>query len=141
MRKIDEKKESTFIENYVESGNAKESAIASGYSESSASSMGYYLKQKFTSEIKEKLLEKMNGVSAKAIAVLQELLDSEHDSIRLKSAQFILQANGYADNHLNVNISKDDPDNKKTDEELLQELKEIYEEHPEYLPKTLKLVN
>ena len=45
MKKVNEQKESLFIENYVNTGKAKESAMASGYNEKSASSMGYYLKQ------------------------------------------------------------------------------------------------
>ena len=140
MKKADERKESLFIEHYVECGNAKESAIASGYNEKSASSMGYYLKQKFTHEIRDKLTEKMNGITAKGINVLIDLLDCEQPAVRLKSAQFILQANGYADQNINMNINKTKNENK-TDEQLKEELMKLIEENPTILPKGLKLVN
>ena len=140
MKKADERKESLFIEHYVNSGKAKESAIASGYNEKSASSMGYYLKQKYTHEIRDKLTEKMNSLTSKGINVLLELLDCEQPAVRLKSAQFILQANGYADQNINMNINKD-KHRDKTDEELKEELKKLIEENPTILPKGLKLVN
>ena len=140
MKKADERKESLFIENYVESGNAKESAIASGYNEKSACSMGYYLKQKFTHEIRDRLTERMNGICSKSINVLIELLECEQSAVRLKSAQFVLQANGFADQNINMNINKDKYKDR-TDEELKEELKKILEKNPTLIPKGLKLVN
>ena len=140
MKKVNEQKESLFIENYVNTGKAKESAMASGYNEKSASSMGYYLKQKFANEIRDRLTEKMNSISCKSINVLLELLDCDQPAVRLKSAQFVLEANGYADKHINMNINKTKTEDR-TDEQLKEELKKLIEENPSLIPKGLKLVN
>ena len=114
--------------------------MASGYNEKSASSMGYYLKQKFANEIRDRLTEKMNSISCKSINVLLELLDCDQPAVRLKSAQFVLEANGYADKHINMNINKTKTEDR-TDEQLREELKKLIEENPSLIPKGLKLIN
>ena len=43
-----------FIKYFAESGNAKQSAIRSGYSEKTAEQQGAYLKKRYASEIFEK---------------------------------------------------------------------------------------
>ena len=127
MKKADTRKEQIFIERYCLTGNAKASAIASGYKESSATSMGHYLKKKFRSEIRDKQEERINSVSGIAITTLTELLHSEQDSVRLNTAKLILKLGNYHATNINFNVDKE---SHKTDEELIIELKSLMKDMP-----------
>jgi phage terminase small subunit len=122
MKKADTQKEEKFIEHYAMTGNAKESAIKSGYKESSATSMGYYLKQKLAIPIQQKQTERINSISGIAISTLEQLLNSEQDSVKLNTAKLILELGGYNKQNINLNIESKE---QKSDEELIAELHEL----------------
>lgn len=129
-------KELKFIENYVMSGNAKQSAIDSGYAEQSSAQMGYYLKSKYRDEITRRQVEDLQSLSAKSITTLQNLLDSGSDSVKFHTSKLILELSGYSPKN-NMAVKFDDTE-YKTEELLLDELKDLLKEHPELIPKEYK---
>ena len=136
MKKTDTQKEDKFIEHYAMTGNAKESAIACGYKETSATSMGHYLKKKLSTQIQIKQTEKINSISGIAISTLEQLLDSEQDSVKLNTAKLILELGGYSKQNINLNI---DSQEQKTDKELTDELDILLKDfRPQDMPKTSK---
>jgi len=122
MKKADTQKEEKFIEHYALTGNAKESAIECGYKESSATSMGHYLKKKLATAIQQKQTERINSISGIAISTLEQLLNSEQDSVKLNTAKLILELGGYNKQNINLNIESKE---QKSDEELVAELHEL----------------
>ena len=80
MKKIDREKENQFVEYFVESGNATQSAIKIGYPKKNAKSMGYYLRKKLALEIDEFQKEFIRGLSSKSIGVLESLLNAESEN-------------------------------------------------------------
>jgi len=120
MKKADTQKEEKFIEHYSMTGNAKESAIECGYKESSATSMGHYLKKKLAVPIQQKQTERINSISGIAISTLEQLLNSEQDAVKLNTAKLILELGGY--NHKNINLNIDTHSEQKTDKQLVDEL-------------------
>lgn len=134
MRIADEKKEKLFIEYYTSGetlSNATASAKKAGYTKN-PSQMGYTLKKKYEREIRKINEEKITGVSGKAINVLEDLLCSDQDSVRLNSAKLILELGNYSSQNININME----DNKhKTDAELLEELQELVAKIPALQPK------
>jgi hypothetical protein len=134
MRVADEKKEKLFVE-YFTSGetlaNATKSAQKAGYNKN-PSQMGYVLKKKYEKEIRKINEEKITGVSGKAINVLEDLLHSDQDSVRLNCAKLILELGNYSSQNININME----DNKhKTDAELLKELEGLVAKIPTLAPK------
>ena len=99
-KKIDKEKEQDFIEYFVEgdsAGNATQSAIKAGWSkDKSPRQMGAYLKKKYTTEIREKNEERITSTSGMAISVLQDLLKSEQDAVRLNTAKLILELGSFS---------------------------------------------
>ncbi len=140
MKKADKEKEEKFVEQFVVSGNAKQSCIKAGYKESTAIQMGYYLRKKFINEIEEKQRDRLNSMNGIAIGVLQDLLTSQQDSVRLNTCKLILECNGISGD-TNMNIRFKDKDSGKTDEELVDELANLYKELPELKEKLLKKIN
>ena len=67
MKKTDNEKELMFIDNFVSSGNAKQSCINAGYNPKTATSRGHQLKNKFLPEIQQKQLEKLSSVLVKGV--------------------------------------------------------------------------
>ena len=124
MKQADKQKEEQFIEHYVNTGNARESALNSGYNEKSATSMGHYLKKKFANEIEEKQKAKLQGMTGKSLAVLDRLLNADSDNVKLNACKLILDANGLTATNMNLNIDKKESD-KKSDEELIEELNQL----------------
>jgi hypothetical protein len=121
MRIADKEKEEKFVEHYTNTGNAKESALASGYNSKSACSMGHYLKKKFALEIEEKQKEKLQGMSGKSLGVLDRLLNADSDNVKLNACKLILECNGFTkDSNLNVNVKSEY--STKTDDELIEML-------------------
>ena len=121
MKKADLEKEEKFVEHYINTGNAKESAIASGYNSKSACSMGHYLKKKFALEIEEKQKEKLQGMSGKSLGVLDRLLNADSDNVKLNACKLILECNGFTkDSNVNVNVRSEY--STKTDDELIEML-------------------
>ena len=134
MRVADEKKEKLFIE-YFTSGdtlsNATKSAQKAGYNKN-PSQMGYVLKKKYEKEIRKIDEERITGVSGKAINVLEDLLHSDQDSVRLNCAKLILELGNYSSQNININME----DNKhKTDAELIEELQGLVAKIPALAPK------
>ena len=134
MRVADEKKEKLFIE-YFTSGdtlsNATKSAQKAGYNKN-PSQMGYVLKKKYEKEIRKINEERITGVSGKAINVLEDLLHSDQDSVRLNCAKLILELGNYSSQNININME----DNKhKTDAELIEELQGLVAKIPALAPK------
>ena len=104
MKKIDREKENQFVEYFVESGNATQSAIKIGYPKKNAKSMGYYLRKKLALEIDEFQKEFIRGLSSKSI--------------------------GYTnDTNVNVKVNHSDLDSK-TDEELIAEFDSLIGRRP-----------
>ena len=121
MKKADLEKEEKFVEHYTNTGNAKESALASGYNSKSACSMGHYLKKKFALEIEERQKEKLQGMSGKSLGVLDRLLNADSDNVKLNACKLILECNGFTkDSNLNVNVKSEY--STKTDDELIEML-------------------
>lgn len=136
MRVADEKKEKLFVE-YFTSGetlaNATKSAQKAGYNKN-PSQMGYVLKKKYEKEIRKINEEKITGVSGKAINVLEDLLHSDQDSVRLNCAKLILELGNYSSQNININME----DNKhKTDAELIEELQGLVAKIPALAPKLM----
>ena len=91
-KRINKEREMKFIEFYTEgdtAGNASASAEKAGWKEDSRQ-MGYYLKNKYVAEIKQKNDERISATSGLAISVLQNLLHSEQDNVRLNTAKLVL---------------------------------------------------
>ena len=135
-KKIDKEKEQDFIEYFVEgdsAGNATQSAIKAGWSkDKSPRQMGAYLKKKYTSEIREKNEERITSTSGMAISVLQDLLKSEQDAVRLNTAKLILELGSFSSQTINLNV---DSTHNKSDEELVSELNVLMKTIPSLKPK------
>jgi phage terminase small subunit len=135
-KKIDKEKEMKFLEYFTEGdtqGNATQSCIKAGWDKNkSPRQMGAYLKKKFSKEIREKNEERISSTSGMAISVLQDLLRSEQDSVRLNTAKLILELGNYSSQNINVNL---DNTNQKSDAELIAELQTLMKTMPELQPK------
>ena len=107
MKKIDREKENQFVEYFVESGNATQSAIKIGYPK-----------------------EYIRGRSSKSIGVLESLLNAESENVRLNACKLVLDCNGYTnDTNVNVKVNHSDLDSK-TDEELIAEFDSLIGRRP-----------
>tara|TARA_R100001443_G_C3336820_1_gene173613 strand:- start:783 stop:1187 length:405 start_codon:yes stop_codon:yes gene_type:complete len=123
MKKADYKKEELFVEHYVNTGNAKESALASGYAEKSAKSMGYYLKKKLAIQIEEKQKDVLLNLNNKSLSVLERLLNADSENVRLNACKLVLECNGFSRDS-NVNVKVNDM-RERSDDDLLSELKTL----------------
>ena len=135
-KKIDKEKEMKFVEFYCEGdtqGNATQSCIKAGWDkDKSPRQMGSYLKKKYAVEIRERNEDRISSTSGMAITVLQDLLRSEHDSVRLNTAKLILELGNYHSQNINLNVDKM---SSKSDDELMQELQELLKTMPNLNPK------
>ena len=135
-KKIDKEKEEAFIECFVEGdtqGNATQSAIKAGWSkDKSPRQMGAYLKNKYRQEIRDKNEERITSTSGIAISVLQDLLKSEQDAVRLNTAKLILELGNFSSQTINLNIDKTA---QKSDDELILELNTLMQTIPNFAPK------
>lgn len=122
MHKILTDKQKLFVQYFSESGNAKASAIAAGYSEATAEQQGYELKKKLASEIDMATKQKMAGVVPVAVKKLQELVtdDSVSPSVKLGAINSILDRTGYQTTHKVEDVTA-----KRSEEELQQELQHL----------------
>ena len=133
-KRIDREKELKFIEYYTEgdtAGNASASAAKAGWKDDSRQ-MGYYLKNKYVAEIKQKNEERIASTSGLAISVLQNLLHSEQDNVRLNTAKLVLEMGGFSSQNINLNVDKAQ---SKTDAELIEELQGLVSKIPALKPK------
>lgn len=112
-------KQKAFIEHYSQTGNAKASAIKAGYSEKTAEQQGYELKNKLSNEITEHTRKLMASAAPLAIDKLIKLVEDDKttQSVKLGAINSLLDRTGYQ------TVNKiEDVTNKKTDEELQEEL-------------------
>lgn len=139
-KKIDKEKETKFIEYFCEGdtqGNATQSAIKAGWKDNhSIRFQARYLKNKYTAEIRKKQEERISSTSGMAISVLQELLHSEQDAVKLNTAKLILELGNFSSQTINLNVDKT---KDKTDAELLEELQGLLKGVPELEPKLASL--
>jgi phage terminase small subunit len=141
-KKIDKEKEQAFIEYFCEgdsAGNATKSAIKAGWSkDKSPRQMGAYLKNKYLNEIRQKNEERISGTSGLAISVLQDLLKSEQDSVRLNTAKLLLELGNFSSQTINLNV---DNTHQKSDDELIAELNDLVKTIPNLQPKLQNLAD
>ncbi len=133
-RKISKEDEQKFIEYYLEgetAGNAAQSAKKAGWT-SNPTQMGSYLKKKYAHEIREKNEDRITSTSGLAITVLQDLLRSEQDAVRLNTAKLVLEMGGFSSQNINLNVDKA---TQKSDAELIEELQGLVSKIPALKPK------
>ena len=133
-KKIDKEQEMKFVEYYVEgetAGNSSQSAKKAGWIKNYRQ-MGAYLKKKYIHEIREKNEERITSTSGRAISVLQDLLHSDQDAVRLNTAKLVLEMGGFSSQNINLNVEKGQ---NKTDEELIEELQGLVTKIPALKPK------
>ena len=133
-RKISKEDEQKFIEYYLEgetAGNAAQSAKKAGWT-SNPTQMGSYLKKKYAHEIREKNEDRITFTSGLAITVLQDLLRSEQDAVRLNTAKLVLEMGGFSSQNINLNVDKA---TQKSDAELIEELQGLVSKIPALKPK------
>ena len=125
-KKIDKEQELKFVEYYIEgetAGNASQSAKKAGWDKNHRQ-MGAYLKKKNE--------ERISATSGRAISVLQDLLGSDQDSVRLNTAKLVLEMSGFSSQNVNLNVEKG---TNKSDEELIEELQGLVSKIPALKPK------
>ena len=122
MGKILTEQQKRFVQHYSQSGNAKQSAIKSGYSEKSAEQQGYELKNKLASEIDNATRKLMASAVPMAVDKLKSLAEDPKisPSVRLGAINSILDRTGYQTTH-----KVEDVTGKKSDEELQTELNHL----------------
>lgn len=115
-------KQKAFVENFSKTGNATQSAIASGYSPATAEQQGYELKKKLANEIDQATKQVLASSVPLAIEKLQSLItdDKVNPSVKLGAINSILDRTGYQTVHKVEDVTK-----TKTDEELQIELNHL----------------
>lgn len=115
-------KQKAFVENFSKTGNATQSAIASGYSPATAEQQGYELKKKLANEIDQATKQVLASSVPLAIEKLQSLItdDKVNASVKLGAINSILDRTGYQTVHKVEDVTK-----TKTDEELQAELNHL----------------
>jgi len=121
MKALTEKQEA-FIENFAQTGNAKQSAIKAGYSEATAEQQGHNLKKQLSNEIDEATKKLMSSHVPLAVDKLKELISNPKisPSVQLGAVNSLLDRSGYQ------TITKiEDVTGRKTDAELREELRHL----------------
>ena len=111
-----------FIENFSQTGNAKQSAIKAGYSEATAEQQGHNLKKQLSNEIDEATKKLMSSHVRLAVDKLKDLISNPKisASVQLGAVNSLLDRSGYQ------TITKiEDVTGRKTDAELREELKHL----------------
>ncbi len=90
-------RDQAFVREYVRNGgNATQAAVSCGVSDTSASTIGYRLKNRLGTEIEELQREVLKGYAPKAIRQIQGLAESaESENVRLKANTDLLDRAGY----------------------------------------------
>ena len=133
-KKISKEDEQKFIDYYLEgetAGNATQSAKKAGWT-SNPTQMGSYLKKKYAHEMREENKDRITSTSGLAITVLQDLLRSEQDAVRLNTAKLVLEMGGFSSQNINLNVDKS---TQKSDAELIEELQGLVSKIPALKPK------
>jgi len=94
--------------------------------------MGAYLKKKYSENIRKKQEERISSAAGSAISVLQDLLLSEQDAVKLNTAKLILELGNFSSQTINLNVDKTAD---KTDGELVAELQKLIASNPDLQPK------
>ena len=111
-----------FIENFSQTGNAKQSAIKAGYSEATAEQQGHNLKKQLSNEIDEATKKLMSSHVPLAVDKLKDLISNPKisASVQLGAVNSLLDRSGYQ------TITKiEDVTGRKTDAELHAELRHL----------------
>ena len=111
-----------FIENFAQTGNAKQSAIKAGYSEATAEQQGHNLKKQLSNEIDEATKKLMSSHVPLAVDKLKDLISNPKisASVQLGAVNSLLDRSGYQ------TITKiEDVTGRKTDGELREELRHL----------------
>ena len=111
-----------FIENFSQTGNAKQSAIKAGYSIKTAEQQGYELKNKLAAEIEVATKRLMASCVPMAVDKLKALVEDPKvgAAVRLGAINSILDRTGYQ-----TTTKIEDVTNRRTDEELRTELRHL----------------
>ena len=115
-------KQQAFIENFSQTGNAKQSAIKAGYSEATAEQQGHNLKKQLSNEIDEATKKLMSSHVPLAVDKLKDLINNPKvsPSVQLGAINSLLDRSGYQ------TITKiEDVTGRKTDAELREELRHL----------------
>jgi len=115
-------KQQAFIENFSQTGNAKQSAIKAGYSEATAEQQGHNLKKQLSNEIDEATKKLMSSHVPLAVDKLKDLISNPKisPSVQLGAVNSLLDRSGYQ------TITKiEDVTGRKTDAELREELRHL----------------
>ena len=112
-------KQKAFVQNFSSTGNAKQSAIAAGYSEATAEQQGHNLKNQLAEEIDQETRRLIGSSVPLAVDKLRQLLTSDKTpaNVQLGAINSILDRTGHQTTH-----KVEDVTNKRSDEELKQEL-------------------
>ena len=111
-----------FVDNFSQTGNAKQSAIKAGYSEATAEQQGHNLKKQLSFEIDEATKKLMSGHVPLAVDKLKDLISNPKisASVQLGAVNSLLDRSGYQ------TITKiEDVTGRKTDAELHAELRHL----------------
>ena len=111
-----------FVENFSQTGNAKQSAIKAGYSETTAEQQGHNLKKQLSHEIDEATKKLMSSHVPLAVDKLKDLISNPKisASVQLGAVNSLLDRSGYQ------TITKiEDVTGRKTDAELHAELRHL----------------
>jgi len=111
-----------FVENFSQTGNAKQSAIKAGYSEATAEQQGHNLKKQLSHEIDEATKKLMSSHVPLAVDKLKDLISNPKisASVQLGAVNSLLDRSGYQ------TITKiEDVTGRKTDGELREELRHL----------------
>ena len=112
----------SFVDNFSQTGNAKQSAIKAGYSEATAEQQGHNLKKQLSFEIDEATKKLMSGHVPLAVDKLKDLISNPKisPSVQLGAVNSLLDRSGYQ------TITKiEDVTGRKTDAELREELRHL----------------
>ena len=90
-------RDEAFVREYVSNGgNATQAAIACGVSDTSASTIGYRLKNRLGTEIDAEQREMLKGYAPKAFEQMRILAENaESENVRLKANSDLLDRAGY----------------------------------------------
>jgi phage terminase small subunit len=138
MRQVLTPQQEKFIECFVASGNATQSALAAGYSEKGAGRQGYCLKNRYQAEIDKRTRAEIKSLVPEALRQLKSLaLQSESEQVRFQATRDILDRAGLKPTEKveTVNV-------EKSTDELRAELEqlraaEMGEPEKEDIPTTL----
>lgn len=132
MKKTDIQREDVFIEYFIISGNASESAKRAGY-KSNPAQVGYYLKNKLSQKIEQRLKDEFKDMVPQSVNVLKAMLNSKSDNVKLSTCKYILseltQFNSSDKNNQDAN-------NIQLEESEFEQVYQAISEIPEYLTDT-----